>query len=184
MINPYEASTDQDTDRAAEFMELLTPRQGQIWGYIYATISNAADAQDVYQQTVMALWRKFDTFQPGTNFAAWALTTAYYEVQMYRRASSRSKLLFSDDLVALLTESQRERLALAHDPSDRMAELRGCLGKLKQGDRELIRMCYEDRTPIIDMARQLGRTSQSICNSLRRIRISLLRCIDATNAQA
>ncbi|QDU55079.1 sigma-70 family RNA polymerase sigma factor [Aeoliella mucimassa] len=185
MINPYDPSSapDSDGDRAAEFMELLAARQGQIFGYIFAIISNATDAQDVYQQTVMALWRKFDEFEKDSNFTAWALKVAYYEVQMYRRANSRSKLLFSDDLVAMLSDSQLEATAGLEESGDRLANLQHCLSKLKGADRELVRMSYEERTPVLEMAKLLKRSSQSICNSLRRIRMALLKCVDSQQAR-
>ena len=185
MINPYDQRSDSeaDGDRAAEFMDLLSARQGRIYGYIYAIVSNATDAQDVYQQTVMSLWRKFSEFEQGTNFTAWALKVAYYEVQMYRRSNSRSKLLFSDELVAVLAETQSESISGQDTLRDRLSDLKQCLAKLRDGDRELIRLSYEDRTPILEIAKHFKRTSQSVCNSLRRIRTSLLKCVDSQQVQ-
>ena len=56
------------------FCELLTLHQGQLHGYILALVGNRADADDLFQSTSMVLWRKFDTFQPGSSFLAWGPT--------------------------------------------------------------------------------------------------------------
>ena len=42
------------------------------------------DAEDVLQEANLVLWRKFDQYQEGTNFFAWACQIIRYEVLKYQ----------------------------------------------------------------------------------------------------
>ena len=46
--------------REAGIVDLLAPLQAKLCGYIFALVPHTEDAHDLYQQTVMALWQKFD----------------------------------------------------------------------------------------------------------------------------
>ena len=75
------------TDRSLDdqFMDLLMAHQGQVFGYIYAAVRNLDDAEELYQQTSLVLWRKFSGYQPGSDFARWACKAAKYEILHFQR---------------------------------------------------------------------------------------------------
>lgn len=177
MLNPYD-TRNEDGDRAARFMEHLEPAQGRIYGFIFALVPSANDAHDLYQQVVMVAWQKFDQFEPGTSFIAWAMKMAHFEVLAYRRSSMRSKLRFDDSLVLKLAETSAQAMEDDGDGGNRFAQLNVCLSRLNTRDRELVEMCYRKNQPIHRIAASLGRSSQSVCNSLRRIRTALTKCVD------
>jgi RNA polymerase sigma-70 factor, ECF subfamily len=183
MLNPYD-TRNEDPDRAVRFMEYLEPAQGRIYGYIFAMVPNSNDAHDLYQQTVMVAWQKFEQFEPGTSFIAWAIKVAHFEVLAYRRTSVRSKLRFDDSLVSTLAETSARAMDEDGDGKDRFAQLRKCLSRLSIRDRDLVEMCYRKNQPIHSVATSLGRSSQSVCNSLRRIRMALAECVDRMNSLA
>ena len=56
-----------------EFTRLLLENQKRIWGLVLSLVPRGSDADDVMQETCAVLWRKFDQFEAGTNFGAWAL---------------------------------------------------------------------------------------------------------------
>jgi len=51
------------------------------------------------------------------------------------------------------------------------------LAKLRERDRELIRLRYFDENSTKQTAEQLGRSVASVYKSLNRVRDSLLKCI-------
>ena len=63
--------------RVRQFGELLAECHRDLFTFIYSLVQHHADAEDVYQQVAVVLWKKFDTFEIGTNFAAWATTVAH-----------------------------------------------------------------------------------------------------------
>jgi RNA polymerase sigma-70 factor, ECF subfamily len=163
------------SQREKEFIELLSDCQSRVMGCIYALVHNMQDAEEVYQQTCLTLWRKFDVFQPGTDFAKWACSVAYLEVMGFLRRTRDNRVRFSDEFIAELVAWEGEQPA--DDTDRRLASLRECMELLADRDRQLIDLRYAAVQAVVDIARQLGRTPQSICNSLGRVRASLLECI-------
>jgi RNA polymerase sigma-70 factor, ECF subfamily len=172
---------NQATDRKAEFAERLRRHQTQLFGYIYSLVRDLDDADDLFQQTSLVLWDKFDQFDPARSFIAWACGVARYEVSNFLRSRSRHRLYFSDELNLLLIEAQEE--FEGEQDEGRRAALAGCIGKLRQRDQQLLHACYGRQGCIPEVARDWGRSPQSIHNSLRRIRRSLHECVRRSLAQ-
>src|SRR5262249_39480637 len=80
---------DVANDIKAEFAELLRRHQSQLFAYIYSLVHNFDDADDLYQQTSVVLWDKFEQFDRSKRFVPWACGVARYEVLNYLRARSR-----------------------------------------------------------------------------------------------
>jgi RNA polymerase sigma-70 factor, ECF subfamily len=164
-------------DLEERFMDLVTRHQRRLFGYIYALVQNVNDTQDLHQQTLMILWRKFSQYEEGSNFLAWATKIAQIEVLRFRKSQPASRVFLSDEVLSKVVESQ---LRQTTDPAteSRQALLERCVERLGAIDRELLDASYRQDCRIKDIAAQVGRSSQSICNSLRRIRRELLKCID------
>ena len=165
------------SDQKAEFAALLARHQSQLFGYIYSLVRDLDDADDLFQQTSLVLWDKFDLFDPSRSFVGWACGVARYEVLNFLRSRSRNRLYFSDELNLALIEAQEnldeERL------EERLATLRlaGCMNKLRERDKDLLEACYSRSAGVRDVALTRGRSAQSIHNSLRRIRRALFDCV-------
>jgi RNA polymerase sigma-70 factor (ECF subfamily) len=167
--------------RRAEFAVRLRSHQTQLFGYIYSLVRNLDDADDLFQQMSLVLWDKFDQFDSSRSFVNWACGVARYEVLNFVRARGRSRLCFSDELSLVLVEAQE---TLEHERlEERRDALAGCMKKLRQQDRQLVEACYERPACIQDVARSSGRSTQSIHNSLRRIRRALFDCVQHRLAQ-
>jgi RNA polymerase sigma-70 factor, ECF subfamily len=160
---------------------LLTRHQAQIRGYILALVRNREDADDLFQTTSLVLWRRFDTFQAGSNFFAWARRTAEFIVCNFWK-TNRSRFVplseaFLDTLAA--TES-----FVRDDTVDTyLASLRRCMDKLHQEERDLLSFRYMDDLSVQQIAERMGRSRQSVGKSLLRVRRELLRCIETQSAQ-
>ncbi len=75
------------TDRDA-FARLLTAYQWTIYTCVRSLLANRAGVEEVWQETNVVLWQKADQYQPGTNFRAWVLAVARFEVQNFRRQNA------------------------------------------------------------------------------------------------
>lgn len=172
--------TKDEVALTADFADHLCRHQARLYGYIHCLVRNLNDADDVYQQTALILWKKFAAFDPERSFFAWACGIARGEVANFLRGRGRRRLYFSDDLTLALIEAQAE---MSDDElEDRRAALTQCMGKLRPQDRELLAECYADAEPVPDVAARHGRSPHSVYNSLRRIRRTLFECIRRTVA--
>jgi RNA polymerase sigma-70 factor (ECF subfamily) len=170
--------TDRDLERKAAFAEYLRQDHTRLYGYIHSLVRDLNDADDLYQQTALILWKKFDEFDRARSFFAWSCGVARFEVANFLRARSREHLYFSDDLNLLLAEAQAE--ITDEEFECRRDALVRCIEKLRERDRELLRECYGDQFDVHGAADRRGRSPQSVYNSLRRIRRSLFECIART----
>jgi RNA polymerase sigma-70 factor (ECF subfamily) len=167
--------------RKAVFAEHLRLAHTRLYGYVHSLVRDLNDADDLYQQTTLILWKKFAEFDPARSFFAWACGVARFEVANFLRARGRKRLYFSDDLNLMLIEAQSDLTnAELEDRRDALAQ---CIEKLRQRDRDLVTECYADDSGVHQAADRRGRSAHSVYNSLRRIRRVLFECIARTLSQ-
>ncbi len=156
------------------FLHLFTQNHKRIQAYIFALLHGREGADDVFQSTTLALWRKFDQFDPEGDFLSWACGFAYLEVRNHFRKASRDRLRFSDTLLETLAD---ERLQREQHSRRRASALEQCIKKLPERDRELVDQAYSGRQTIKELAAQLGRAVQTLYNRLNFIRQTLFDCV-------
>lgn len=166
-------------DRVAEFLALYSSNYPRLQFYVTALLPTANDASDVLQETSMVLWRKFGSFELGSNFFAWACKIARFQVMKYRERQGRLARLFDTELLEKLADEAGNERLVRNVP---LQALENCLGKLSELDRSLIRRRYQPGVTVQQLAIDLGRTANSLSKSLGRIRRVLLECVDRTMA--
>lgn len=164
------------TRHHSEFAELFATHQHQVFGFVLGLVRNHADAQDIVQQSAITMWNKFDSFTPGTDFVSWAITISRFETLNYMRYRRRSRLQFDQELVELLAAEFGSRTVEVADA--RRRALKTCLASLPSEDGRLIENRYSNNLGSRQLSELVGRSQASVCNSLRRIRESLLGCIE------
>jgi RNA polymerase sigma-70 factor, ECF subfamily len=163
-----------DRDRGATFVRLFLQHQRRITGLILALVPHGPDADDILQETSSVLWEKFDEFDPGTNFAAWALRIARYQVMAYYSTKRRTRARLSDETLDLVVE----KMAARPERDDaRSAALDGCLERLPDRERALLEARYRGEIAAEELARQAGTTVFAVYKSLDRIHGRLLECL-------
>ena len=167
--------------REEQFAELFSAHQQRLFGYILALVRNTNDAHDVLQQTAISMWKKFSDFEIGTEFGRWSITVARFEVLNFLKYRRRNRLMYSQELVEQLGDEFNEMSVEMLDA--RREALQACLAKLTNQDRKLVECRYSHGLNSRQIAELQDRSQASICNSLRRIRESLLGCIKLTLAK-
>lgn len=163
-----------ETNAARKFAGELTQLQRPLFVYIIGMVPQPADAEDVLQETNRVIWERYEDFQPGTNFAAWAYRIAYFEVLTWRKRRSRRAAQLSDETLALLAADEE---TAAKGESARCEALRSCLAGLPDEDRALLQKHYAEERPVDSIAQDMGRRANSVYRSLDRIRVRLMLCI-------
>ena len=163
-----------ESDRASEFVELYGQHQFRLFHYICPLVPSLTDAEDVMQEVATVLWQRFDEFESGTNFLAWARSVAHYRVLEFRRAQSRQPAFLSDDAlerVSAVAETMEDEFG------DQREALNFCYEKLSDAERRIIMQRYTPGETLADLAQQENRPVDSIYQSIRRIRHRLTECI-------
>ena len=162
------------------FVQLFAKHQRGIQAYLWTLVANRADADDLMQETSVALWRKWPEFDGEREFFPWACGIAFIEVLRYRRRVASRRLLFSDELLQTLAA---EFIEEAGRYETRAAALHRCLEKLGERDRQIIEARYRFGATAQQVAEDLRRPVSTLYKMVARIRNRLHACIEVAIAQ-
>lgn len=181
-MNAAVSSIDgSNAGRGRRFGELFADCHESLFAFIYSLVQHHADAEDVYQQVAVVLWEKFDTFENGTNFAAWATKVAHNVARDFIRSRRRNAISFSDDVLDTIAAAYSARQQ--RDNSDMKDALDRCLQKLPEKDRILVERCYAPNRDFGAIAIEENRTIGAIYQAICRIRKNLYRCVQRRASQ-
>jgi len=144
-----------------------------------ALTGNPNDAEEALQETNVRLCRQADELPEIQNFRGWACRIAYFEVLSLRKRRARDRHAFDDALletVACAAETNVEEF------DRRRAALDECLSKLPRRHQQMIRRRYSPGGSVRQLAEETRRPASSISQSLYRIRMALMHCIQSTLA--
>lgn len=162
------------------FMRLFLRHEPEILRSVLAIVPQLADARDIVQETAVALWKRFDAYDPARPFAAWACGHARIETLRFLRRSQQRTQLSAQAALALM-RSEHARAADAEQPEQHLAE---CLGALPPEHRRLVTDYYFEDKSVDALAGEHRRTSEAIYKLLQRIRQALLKCLQRKMAEA
>ena len=162
-----------DNAHTERFVQRLTDRQNELFGYLFAMLGDLHEAREVLQETNLVLWRKMAEFVEGTEFGAWARKIAYFQTLARVRDRRRDRLLFDEDLLKQIAA----RPVPSGESEERRVALRHCLADLPDDQRELISRRYGTGGSVKSIAQQTGKSESAIKMTLLRIRQRLLGCI-------
>jgi DNA-directed RNA polymerase specialized sigma24 family protein len=125
-----------DPAKVEEFIVLLSQHDPMLTNYVMAMMPDAADAQGLWRETKLALWRSMHRFQHGTNFGAWALKTALCRILDFRKQKAREnkRIWFTDECNELLAEEYEAKPGEYFGRSEKLKE---CIGKLQPSHRKI-----------------------------------------------
>jgi len=172
--DPSPQLPDEAPDAHARFMRLFLSSEKEIFRYISPLVPRLADAQDVVQQTAIALWRKFDQYDPRQPFTPWACRFALLEARQFLRRNQHWGAVLDEDTIDRLVERRAE---LGDEMERRFAHLRHCLQKLPAEQRATVERYYYERQSVECLAGQTGRSIDALYKLLQRVRQALLECV-------
>src|SRR5437870_7909463 len=123
-------SKRQPRDQAAaqqRFLSLFLRSEREIFRYVAALVPNVMDAEDIVQQTALALWEKFDAYDPNQPFTPWACRFALNKTRQWIERRQRWQTLLEGGLAEELAQRREE---LRPELEVRLKHLEGCVNRL------------------------------------------------------
>lgn len=154
--------------------------ESKIRGYILCMVNNWADADDILQEAVIVMMKKFQGFDSAERFLNWALRVARFEVLNHVQKRGNHLPLFSPDVLEAIEERAAHEIQVQ---DSRREALQGCIGKLRERDQELLRLRYEVDATTQAVAEAVGRSTDAVYKALNRIHHQLLMCVRRTLTQ-
>lgn len=176
-----DSTTSSESSKIEMFLELHSQNQHRLSAFVHTLVPDWQDAEDLIQDTLIVLWRKFDEFVPGTNFFSWAAKIAQFEVLNYRRHKQRQTRYLDENVLTDLADTS----AIISEDIDRYkAALSHCMGQLKARDQEILRLRYSEGGNVHVVSQAVGRSPNHVHRLLREIRSRLLLCVRRRITQA
>jgi len=163
-------------DHREEFARLFAGNDRWLYGYLVALLGNAADAEEVFQDVCVVLWREYEVFDLKTDFRKWASVIAKHRVMQYRALKGRQALQLSDKAIRLIAEESVDKYSLLEE---RRLALHRCVKELPDPDRNLIAFCYGELDRSFKRAaEQLNMSVNTVYKALQRVRKALRACVE------
>lgn len=171
-----DADSPEEVDSTEIFLGLLTEHEPAIKVYVIAMIPAIADAEDIMQDTRLAMWKNFSSFTVGTNFRAWGRKVAYNRIMAFRKrkAIESKRLVFTDAFYDAVDSAAGD---LKLDVNERRTQLLSCVGKLQESHQRIVILRYKERMSIEQIGETMGRTVTATYRVLSRIRAGLRKCV-------
>lgn len=158
----------------AEFLKLLLAHQADLQAFLGSLVRNRPDCEDVFQETVLTLWDKFDEFDRERSFGAWARGIASKKVLQYRDRSGRTPTVLSPETIAAVADAFERREEAGSAALD---ALEHCTQPLPDHSRRILRLRYAEWWPVMRIAEHVGDTPAAVSKTLSRLRMRLYECV-------
>jgi RNA polymerase sigma-70 factor, ECF subfamily len=96
---PVSRTTDERAELERRFEQEAMPLLPGLYSAAYRLTRNAADAEDLVQETYLRAFRSFHQFEPGTNLKAWLyriLTNTF--INTYRKRQREPQTISDDEV--------------------------------------------------------------------------------------
>ena len=162
-----------NAEKTEQFLRLLSAAEHDVYRYIFALVPDIHAARDVYQETTLDLWKKFDQYDPAKPFVPWACRFAYMQVLRLRKTRRSSGIFLSQQA---LENIGAHYLSKRQELDWRRQALVNCLEKLPESSRKLIYMRYSEGRSIADIAQRTKRSVHTLYKHAAQIRQWLMDC--------
>jgi len=166
-----------------EVLRLFMQRQRALAAYVYTLCEDWEVVEEAIQETALFLCNRWEDFELGTDFNAWARSVARFRTLEVLRKRQRGRM------VSL--EIPQVSAAIPDEDWDRQAErdaeykdaLTHCLRSLPDKHRNMVEMRYMQRFECSKIADRLRTSIESVYMALSRIRRRLRDCISQKLAE-
>ena len=164
-----------NAERVAAFLSLYKDNYRQMYLFAKTLLPNCDGIDDILQDVSLLLWKKFDTFRPGSNFTAWAFQMLRIESKSWLRKRHLERRHLSEEFIEMAAKKLAERGG--QEIGQSYNHLIECVEILSPKSRDLVTKYYFNKLPIKEIAKQTRRTVAAVTQHLHRIRKILKDCI-------
>lgn len=157
-----------DKELEKDFLDMIDAHERVIYKVCYFSARNRDELEDLFQETVLNLWKSFPNFRGESKVTTWI-----YRIALNTCINFNSQHSTHDRLETVpLTTDVVGNLAADDDRDNLFQELHESIDRLNEKERQLILLWLEDMS-YQTMADILGTTTNNIGVKLNHIRHKL-----------
>lgn len=168
------------------FEVLVREHIGSVRAFLLASVRNAAQAEDLVQETFMVAWSNLARYDRTLPFGPWVRGIASRLLWNFRRKQARSKVTYleSEDLQALEWQFERLDQATGDTFEEKVDALRMGMTRLSPLQRQVLDLHYEHDLSCVEIASRLGLGVEAVKKHMQRGRAALLRELEGRLPEA
>lgn len=155
---------------------LIAEHQSGVWRYLRALGCDCSEADDLTQETFLAVLRKPFAYYGKAAAASYLRKVAYHRFISARRRTNRELLT---DEFEQIDEAWSRWLENAGHDSEPLDRLKECMQLLTERARWALEMRFRDRLARSEIAQQLEITEHGAKNLMQRAKHKLRECIES-----
>lgn len=172
-------SSDDKRDRV---VKAAVEYRTELIAYARSLLGNYAAADDVLQEAMLVVVKKYDQFQEGTSILAWCRSIVRIEVlrakQQYQRERSLAERLLDDAIEAAFDEFQLTR---RREEAESWREaLRRCLEGVPDRGQNVLKARFTEELSYQEIGERLGMTLEAVRKSLFRLKRQVRSCVETS----
>ena len=171
---------DSSDDKRDRVLKAALECRTELIAYARSLLGNYAAADDVLQEAMLVVVKKYDQFQEGTSILAWCRSIVRIEVlrakQRHQRERTLADRLLDDAIDAAFDEFQAAR---RHDEAESWREaLRRCLERVPERSQGVLRARFVDELSYQQIGERLGMTIEAVRKALFRLKKQVRSCVE------
>ena len=169
------AGIRQGSDRA--FNLLIDRHQMAVRGFLHRLLANAADAEDIAQETFLAAWEGINTYRGGASVRSWLCAIAWRRAKASQRSWFRRRAREAHYSAASSCEGEPGTPA-----EDRLA-VRQALLTLPIEQRAAVALCLAEGLSHSEAAQALGAPLGTVKSHVARGKARLLQALSEVGGE-
>jgi len=158
-----------------DFLRLFLQHQPDLRAFIGSAIRDRHAADDVLQETALALWQGFEKYDRTRPFGAWARGVATNKVLQRWAKNKRSPMQMSPEALEAVRAAYDEAVAPSLPALD---ALQLCVQGLSERKQKLLTLRYGEGMGLPSIADKIAASLDAVHKALCRIRSALHECVE------
>jgi RNA polymerase sigma-70 factor (ECF subfamily) len=156
--------------------------RAELTAYSRSLLGNYTAAEDVVQEAMLVVVKKFDQFQEGTSMLAWCRSIVRLEVlrvkQQRQRERTLAERLLDDAIDAAFDEFQTAR---RRDNVESWRHvLEHCMERVPERGRRVLRARFVDELSYQQIGERVGMTIEAVRKVLFRLKKQVRSCVETS----
>ncbi len=160
------------------FEVLVRENTSMLTTFIRAAVSQEVAVDDIWQETMLTAWRRWEDYDRSRPFGAWLRGIASKNILAWRRRLAKDHVWCDDATLEYFSEAFERIQKLSGDTfEEKLEALRSCIQSLPIEYHTAISLRYEKELMPAAMAEQLSMKPETVKKQLQRAKAMLFACI-------
>jgi len=160
------------------FAALVREHGPMLLTYIRTTIDDPGTVDDIFQETIIVAWRRFEDYDPSRPLARWLRGIARKLILAHFSRRAKGPAYCSDTVLRAIDERMAAIDQRRGDTwDDKVVALKSCLEHLSDPMRTSVELFYRDNWKTEEIAAQMHSTREAVKKRLQRARDLLAQCL-------